>query len=105
MKQPGQEAQVGSDLYAVLESCRWIGLLLTPLLPDLSARILGQLACPSIPSGPLWPPSTDQATAQATANDTNAAWRRGRRWGELPSPSPLPEATPVMRRLELPDPL
>ena len=31
------------DLYAVLEAARLVGVLLAPLLPDLSARILEQL--------------------------------------------------------------
>ena len=43
MKQPGQEHVVANDLYIVLESTRIVGLLLAPLLPDLSARILDQL--------------------------------------------------------------
>ena len=37
------EAAVGTDLYAVLEATRIVGLLLAPLLPDLSQRILEQL--------------------------------------------------------------
>ena len=43
MKQEGQEAAVGDDLYAVLEATRLVGVLLSPLVPDLSARILAQL--------------------------------------------------------------
>ena len=43
MKQPGQEKQVGEDLYAVLECARFVGTLLRPIVPDLSARILSQL--------------------------------------------------------------
>ena len=31
MKQPGQETEVGDDLYAVLEATRIVGLLLNPL--------------------------------------------------------------------------
>ncbi|MFN9659126.1 MAG: methionine--tRNA ligase, partial [Cyanobacteriota bacterium] len=105
MKQPGQEAGVGADLYAVLESCRWIGVLLTPLLPDLSSRILEQLACQPLPCGALWPATSDLPAARAAAANAQAAWRESRRWGILPAASPLPEASPVMQRLELLDPL
>lgn len=105
MKQPGQEASVGADLYAVLESCRWIGLLLTPLLPDLSSRMLTQLACPSLSCGALWPASTPREGAEAAAAAVNAAWQDGRRWGGLLEETPLPEASPVMQRLEVLDPL
>ena len=105
MKQPGQEASVGADLYAVLESCRWIGVLLTPLLPDLSSRILAQLDCQPIPCEALWPATSDLRAAQAAAAVTRAAWEDSRCWGSLPSPSPLPEASPVMQRLEVLEPL
>jgi methionyl-tRNA synthetase len=43
MKQEGSRDQVGADLYAVLETARIVALLLTPLLPDLSGRMLQQL--------------------------------------------------------------
>ena len=105
MKQPGQEASVGEDLYAVLESCRWIGVLLTPLLPDLSQRVLAQLDCAPIPCEALWPAASDETAAQRAAALTRAAWDDARRWAVLPSPAPLPEATPVMQRLEVLDPL
>jgi methionyl-tRNA synthetase len=105
MKQPDQEAAVGADLYAVLESCRWIGVLLTPLLPDLSARMLRQLDCPTISCEAFWPVNSQQDTAQATAMVAAEAWRQARQWGGLSPLSPLPEPSPVMQRLELPDPL
>lgn len=105
MKQPDQEASVGADLYAVLESCRWIGLLLLPLLPDLASRILQQLDCPSIPCDAFWPAQVDGETARAAAIRANAAWQQGRQWGLLPANTPLPEPTPVMQRLELLEPL
>lgn len=79
MKQPGQEVEVGNDLYAVLESTRIVGLLLAPLLPDLSDRILAQLG--------------------HALNDE--AWLEELRWGGLVSGAPLPQPTPVMQRLEL----
>jgi methionyl-tRNA synthetase len=103
MKQPGQEAEVAADLYAVLESCRWIGVLLTPLLPDLAARLLGQLACPILSSDALWPAEADLPTATAAASQAREAWDQSRRWGELTPQAPLPEASPVMQRLEMPD--
>ena len=83
MKQPGQESAVAEDLYAVLEATRLVGLLLTPLLPDLSSRILDQLG---VAVDPLH-------------------WSDQLRWGGLPSGNPLPPPSPVMQRLELPEPL
>jgi methionyl-tRNA synthetase len=91
MKQPGQERQVGSDLYAVLESSRIVAVLLAPLLPELSARMLGQLGQACFESGPAAPsPST---------------WTPALRWGGLPDLQPLPAPQPVMQRLELDGPL
>ena len=83
MKQPGQEQEVGNDLYAVLEATRIVGLLLAPLLPDLSARILEQLAHPLEATG----------------------WRSQLSWGGLSSGRALPTPSPVMQRLELEEPL
>ena len=79
MKQPGQEVEVGDDLYAVLEATRIVGLLLAPLLPDLSNRILAQLG-------------------HALNED---AWLAQLSWGGLASGAHLPQPTPVMQRLEL----
>ena len=89
MKQPGHEAEVGADLYAVLETARWVAVLLAPLLPDLSQRMLGQLG------------------EQALASEAGSCggWRERQRWGLLPPGRPLPEPEPVMQRLELADPL
>ena len=83
MKQPGQEQEVGNDLYAVLEATRIVGLLLAPLLPDLSGRILEQLAHPLEATG----------------------WRSQLSWGGLSSGHALPTPSPVMQRLELEEPL
>jgi methionyl-tRNA synthetase len=83
MKQPGQEEAVGSDLYAVLECCRLVGLLLNPLVPDLSERILMQLD-----QGPM-----------------PTHWKDQLIWGMLGSDQPLPKPNPVMQRLELENPL
>ncbi|MEB3254394.1 MAG: methionine--tRNA ligase [Synechococcus sp.] len=83
MKQPGQEAAVGTDLYAVLEATRIVGILLAPLLPDLSQRILEQLG-------------------QELDCD---AWPEQLNWGGLKSGDVLPAPSPVMQRLELDDDL
>ena len=79
MKQPGKEAEVGDDLYAVLEATRIVGLLLNPLLPDLSNRILEQLGTSINPDG----------------------WTEQLSWGGLMSGASLPKPSPVMQRLEL----
>lgn len=79
MKQPGNELDVADDLYAVLESCRLVGMLLNPLVPELSERILGQLAL--------------------SINSEN--WQSKLRWGVLESGALLPKPTPVMQKLEL----
>ncbi len=78
MKQPGQEMAVAADLYAVLEASRLVGCLLAPLVPDLAARMLRQLA--QNPA-PRWP---DDLV-----------------WGRLEPGTALPEPQPVMARLEL----
>ena len=83
MKEPGQEQSVAEDLFAVLETTRVVGLLLAPLLPDLSERILSQL-------GERLDPDN---------------WSKQLNWGRLCSGSALPKPTPVMQRLELDEPL
>jgi methionyl-tRNA synthetase len=91
MKQAGEEAQVAADLYAVLEATRWVAVLLAPLVPNLSERMLIQLGqepfvsdeCAGLPS----------------------AWRDDQQWGALAPGLPLIEPQPVMQRLELEDPL
>jgi methionyl-tRNA synthetase len=105
MKQPDQQAAVAADLYAVLESCRWIGVLLIPLLPYLSLRMLQQLACPTISCESFWPAEVEAQVAVSAALTANKAWKEGRRWGVLPANTPLPEPSPVMQRLELLEPL
>jgi methionyl-tRNA synthetase len=82
MKQEGNETAVAADLYAVLEAARLVACLLAPLLPELSARMLAQLAQPETPH---WPQSLA--------------------WGLLEPGTPLPEPQPVMARLELDGPL
>jgi methionyl-tRNA synthetase len=79
MKQPGEEQAVANDLYVVLESTRIVGLLLAPLLPELSSRILDQLDCSLDPEH----------------------WLDQLHWGGLISGTELPKPVPVMARLEL----
>ena len=83
MKQPGHEQKVGDDLYAVLECCRVIGLLLQPLVPGLSSRILAQL---------------DQRPSEK-------GWTHALSWGQLEPGASLSKPEPVMQRLELESPL
>lgn len=90
MKLEGQRQQVATDLYLVLETCRWVAVLLAPLLPALSARMLEQLNQPLLASDAEAPPG---------------AWPAARRWGLLQAGTPLPQPVPVLQRLELPEPL
>ena len=92
MKQEGQEQAVAADLYAVLEACRLLATLLTPLLPDLASRMLAQLGLASWPSDP-------------GASAAGTGWRAALVWGGLQPGQPLPEPEPVMQRLELDSPL
>jgi methionyl-tRNA synthetase len=91
MKQPGAEGAVGADLYAVLEASRLVAVLLAPLLPELSARMLVQLGQVPFASGPGATNPVDWQAAQA--------------WGGLQPGLPLPLPEPVMQRLELDGPL
>ena len=70
--------QVKFIIYNVLESCRIIGLLLQPILPDLSHKILLQL-------GQL--------------NIDNKSWKEKLNWGLLPLDSELPEPKPIIDKL------
>ena len=66
-------------IYNVLESTRIIGLLLLPLLPELSSKInkqLGSIYKEEIP------------------------WEQQLKWGILISNSELPNPTPIINKLE-----
>ena len=66
-------------IYNVLESTRIIGLLLLPLLPELSAKIneqLGSIYSEEIP------------------------WKKQLSWGLLENNSSLPKPTPIINKLE-----
>ena len=73
------EYKVKQIIYNVLESTRIIGLLLIPLLPELSTKIneqLGSLYREEIP------------------------WKQQLSWGLLVSNSILPKPTPIINKLE-----
>ena len=91
MKQEGTRPQVGNDLYAVLEAARITAMLMAPLLPDLSERMLVQLG-----------QSVPDCGAHA---QPDGSWLERLEWGVLQSGAPLPEPSPVMARLELSEPL
>ena len=94
MKQEGTRDQVAADLYAVLETARIVALLLAPLLPDLSGRMLTQLGQSEPASG-----------SGAAAPIEGSGWLLQLAWGGLEAGAPLPEPSPVMARLELDEPL
>jgi methionyl-tRNA synthetase len=91
MKQGGEEAQVAADLYAVLEATRWVAVLLAPLVPELSERMLLQLG--------------QQPFVSDQCSGLPSAWRDAQQWGGLAPGLPLIEPQPVMQRLELEAPL
>ena len=66
-------------IYNVLESTRIIGLLLQPLLPELSSKINDQL-------GSIY--------------KKEIPWEQQLRWGLLISNSSLPKPTPIINKLE-----
>ena len=66
-------------IYNVLESTRIIGLLLIPLLPELSSKINEQL-------GDIY--------------KKEISWEKQLKWGLLKSKSSLPKTSPIINRLE-----
>ncbi len=101
IKSEAERPAVAADLYAVLETSRWVGLLLAPLLPDLSLRMLEQLDQPPLRSAPV-PEGHGDGLEEPPATP---GWTAVRHWGMLPSGHSLPDPTPVMQRLELDAPL
>ncbi len=69
---------VAQDIYSVLESCRIIGVLLNPIVPDLSERILKQL----------------------NIDTTSVTFENSLNWGLLNPDNPLPKPNPVMVKIE-----
>jgi methionyl-tRNA synthetase len=107
---------VAADLYAVLETSRWVALLLAPVLPELSARMLAQLGesplhSSSAPAPGREPTAGEDGGASALPDGRNPApdqpgrWLHAQRWALLREGTPLPEPVPVMQRLELDSPL
>tara|TARA_Y100001968_G_scaffold45850_3_gene35960 strand:- start:9899 stop:11440 length:1542 start_codon:yes stop_codon:yes gene_type:complete len=76
-------SSVATVLYSVLETTRIIGILINPLTPDLSNRIIKQLGY----------------------NIPISSWQGELEWGRLNSGTLLPEPIPVMNRLEYNDEL
>jgi methionyl-tRNA synthetase len=91
MKQEGTREQVADQLYAVLEAARIVAVLMAPVLPDLSSRMLLQLGQEPLDSGP--------------AGHNDRPWLEQLDWGGLEPGAVLPEPSPVMARLELDTPL
>ena len=71
---------VGEQIYNVLETCRIIGVLLTPILPKLSNRMIQQLnyELSSIPN-----------------------WHSELKWGKLAPKKELPLPEPIFSKLEV----
>ena len=69
---------VALDIYSVLESCRIIGILLNPFVPNLSIRILNQLKIES-----------------SSINFQNSL-----HWGLLDPDNGLEDPSPVMDKIE-----
>lgn len=78
IKESGKENVVAHDIYSVLESCRIVGLLTQPLVPDFSVRLLSQLGISFQPDD----------------------WRESLNWGGLLGGAPLPTPQPIMTKLE-----
>ena len=70
---------VGNIIYCVLESTRIIGLLLLPILPDLSSKIDQQLGSVYVEEMP---------------------WEEQLKWGILRHDSILPIPSPIINKLE-----
>ena len=75
----------------MLEATRWLAVLLAPLVPELSNRMLQQLG------------QTTFASSESLG--VPSAWLAAQQWGELQPGLALPEPQPVMQRLELEAPL
>jgi len=72
---------VANDIYSVLESCRIIGILLNPLVPDLSIRILNQL----------------------NIDSRSITFDKSLEWGLLNPNNELQNPSPVMDKIEFKD--
>ena len=79
IKDENNISSVSNIIYNVLESTRIIGLLLLPLLPNLSSKINFQL-------GSLY--------------NENNSWNEQLNWGQLKHGSVLPAPNPIIEKLE-----
>ena len=79
IKEKNNLSAVKEIIYNVLESTRIIGLLLLPLLPDLSSKINDQL-------GSIY--------------KKEVPWREQLQWGLLISNSNLPKPSPIIDKLD-----
>lgn len=86
IKDASRRDAVAAVLYGVLEATRLVGLCLQPLIPEFSNRLLVQLGYGPLDSFHGLPPG---------------AWEQLIRWGGLPHGQPLPDASPLLARLEL----
>ena len=79
IKEVSNNEIVAEDIYSVLESCRIIGVLLNPLVPDLSFRILKQL----------------------NIDSASITFEKSLSWGLLNPKNGLQNPCPVMDKIEL----
>ena len=79
IKEKSNLPQVKQIIYNVLESTRIIGLLLMPILPELSSKINDQL-------GSIY--------------KKEISWEQQLSWGLLISETILPKPTPLINKLE-----
>ncbi len=79
IKDKNKISSVGNIIYNVLESTRIIGLLLLPLLPDLSTKIDIQLG---------------------KSYEKEKSWSKQLNWGLLKNKSILPAPSPIIEKLE-----
>lgn len=86
IKDSSRKDVVAAVLYGVLEATRLVGVCLQPLVPEFSNRLLVQLGCDPLDSRHGLSPG---------------AWEQLVYWGGLPHGQPLPQATPLLARLEL----
>lgn len=76
----GQNERVVQILYAVLESVRWVAVLLSPLIPALSLKILQQLGF-------------------SLADTLQLRWDPDATWGQLPPGQEPQPPTPVFQKI------
>ena len=75
------EQAVAEILYALLESCRIIGWLIHPVLPETSKKIFSNLGLDH-------------------EEELSMHWNEGVQWGSLKPGAPLPEPHPIFPKIE-----